>query len=80
MLLNNRFVVPVNLPIDNVTTFGSLSAALTTPGLSAGDVIEIQADPTPGNVTSGDLPESNRPRHPRRPGVSLDPYTAIYRQ
>src|SRR5262245_7590246 len=34
-LLNNRFVVPVGVPPDNVNTFGTLRAALTTPGVSA---------------------------------------------
>jgi hypothetical protein len=55
MLLNNRFVVPVGLPVDNVTTFGSLSAALTTAGLNQGDVIQIETGSNPGNLTASDL-------------------------
>jgi hypothetical protein len=55
LVLNNRFVVPVGVPVDNVTNFGSLAAALSTPGLSKGDVIQIEAGATPGNVTAADL-------------------------
>jgi hypothetical protein len=59
MLLNNRFVVPVGVPVDNVTTFGSLSAALTTGGLNQGDVIQIEAGSNPGNVKASDLTAPN---------------------
>jgi hypothetical protein len=59
MLLNNRFVVPVGQPVDNVTTFASLAAALTTAGLNPGDVIQIDAGSNPGNVKASDLTAPN---------------------
>jgi Domain of unknown function (DUF4214) len=54
-LLNNRFVVPVGVPVDNATSFGTLAAALTTAGLAAGDVVQIEPGSTPGNLTSAIL-------------------------
>src|SRR5438105_2056557 len=55
-LLNNRFVVPITVPVDNQTTFATLQTALTTPGLSAGDTIQIEPGSSPGNVVNADLP------------------------
>jgi hypothetical protein len=55
-LLNNRFVVPAAASIDNVTTFATLQAALTTPGLSAGNVVQIQAGSSPGTIGNASLP------------------------
>jgi hypothetical protein len=55
-LLNNRFVVPVGVIPDNVTTFASLQAALTTSGLSAGDAIQIEPGSAPGNIANANLP------------------------
>jgi hypothetical protein len=60
-LLNNRFVVPASLPVDNVTNFATLQDALTinTAGFNSGDTIQIAAGSTPGNVTGpalGGLP------------------------
>ncbi len=54
MLMNNRFVVPGIA--DNVTTFGTLHAALTMPGLNAGDVIQIEPNSSPGPVHNADIP------------------------
>jgi hypothetical protein len=54
MLMNNRFVVPGS--VDNITKFGSLKAALTTPGLKAGDVIQIEPGSSPGHIANADLP------------------------
>src|SRR5262249_4999107 len=48
MLMNNRFVVP-GLG-DNVTTFARLDTALNTPGLNAGDVIQIEPNSSPGFI------------------------------
>ena len=42
-LLSNRFVVPVGVPVDNVTTFATLQAALTTGTVNAGDTIQIES-------------------------------------
>jgi hypothetical protein len=53
MLLNNRFVVAG--AADNVTTFATLHDALT-PGLTAGDVIQIEPNSNPGHIVSGDIP------------------------
>jgi hypothetical protein len=55
-LLNNRFVVPVGVPADNQTTFTTLQAALTTPGLASGDTIQIKPGSAPGNLKNADLP------------------------
>jgi hypothetical protein len=54
MLMNNRLVVPGT--VDNVTKFGSLKAALTTPGLKAGDVIQIEPGSSPGHIAHADIP------------------------
>ncbi|HEV3079935.1 MAG TPA: hypothetical protein VGY66_09155 [Gemmataceae bacterium] len=56
MLLNNRFVVPVGVPVDNVNTFATLQAALTTATVNAGDVIQIEPGSSPGNIVNADLP------------------------
>src|SRR3954454_10727622 len=53
LALNNRFVVPAGA--DNVTTFTTLQAALTTPGLVAGNAIQIEPGAAPGNVTGANL-------------------------
>ncbi len=55
-LLNNRFVVPSSVPADNVTTFASLQAALTTAGLAAGDVVQIEPGSAPGNIANNAVP------------------------
>ena len=55
-LLNNRFVVPITVPVDNQMTFATLQTALITPGLSAGDTIQIEPGSSPGNVVNADLP------------------------
>ncbi len=51
-LLNNRFVLPLGVPVDNTTTFTTLQAALATAGLTAGDTIQIEPGSAPGNVTA----------------------------
>jgi hypothetical protein len=53
ILLNNRFVVPSGA--DNFTTFATLQAALTTPGLVSGDTIQINANSSPGTVVNADF-------------------------
>jgi hypothetical protein len=54
MLMNYRFVVPAIG--DNVTTFGTLHDALATPGLNAGDVIQIEPGSSPGPINNTDVP------------------------
>jgi hypothetical protein len=54
-LLNNRFVAPVGVPVDNMTTFANLQTALTTPGLATGDTIEIEPGSAPGNVVNANF-------------------------
>ena len=54
-LLNSRFVVPAAYA-DNVTNFTTLQAALTTPGLNPGDVIQIESYSSPGGLSGGDIP------------------------
>jgi hypothetical protein len=55
MLLATRFVVPTGAA-DNVTTFDTLLGALATPGLNAGDVIQIEPNSTPKLLTNALLP------------------------
>jgi hypothetical protein len=47
-----RYVVPAGVPTDNLTTFASLQAALTAPGLSPGTIIQIEPGSAPGNVAT----------------------------
>src|SRR5262245_18316206 len=58
-LLNNRFVVPIGLPVDNATNFATVQAALAMPGLAKGDTIQIQPGSAPGNVTAAAPPVAN---------------------
>jgi hypothetical protein len=53
--LNNRFVVPVGVAIDNFATFGTLKDALDTTGLSTGNIIQIEPGSIPGNVADADF-------------------------
>src|SRR5262245_34070293 len=55
LVLNNRFVVPVGSG-NGVTKFNNLHEALTTPGLAAGDVIQIEQGATPGALSDAMLP------------------------
>jgi hypothetical protein len=55
-LLNSRFVVPIGVAPDNHTAFATLRAALTTSGLAAGDVIQIEPGSAPGGLKNADLP------------------------
>jgi hypothetical protein len=55
-LLNNRFVMPLGFPPDNVTTFATLKAALTATGLFAGDTVQIEPGAAPGALANADLP------------------------
>jgi hypothetical protein len=70
-LLNNRFVLPYSVPVDNATTFRSLEAALTTAGLNPGDVIEIEPGSSPGNIVNADLPAVTNLTIQGNPEVSL---------
>jgi len=69
MLLNNRFVVPVGQD-DNLTKFTTLKAAFATPGLSAGAVIQIEANSNPGVLFNGDFPELKNLTIQGNPNVS----------
>ena len=53
---NSRFVVPFDLPADGVSTFYTLRAALSTPRLAAGDVVQVEPRSVPGNISNADLP------------------------
>ena len=56
---NNRFVVPLTVTADNVTNFHSLAAALTTSGLTSGNVVEIEPASTPGDITNANVAAIN---------------------
>ncbi len=56
---NNRFVVPLPIPADNVTTFHSLATALSTPGLAAGDSVQVEPFSTPGAISNAHLDAIN---------------------
>jgi hypothetical protein len=53
---STRTVLPVGVTPDNINTFTTLGAALTTPGLRAGDVIQIEPGSAPGAVSGSQLP------------------------
>jgi hypothetical protein len=54
-LLNNRFVVPLALAADNVTSFHTLRDALSAGGVDGGDVIQIQLGSSPGRIIDPEL-------------------------
>jgi hypothetical protein len=54
-LLATRFIVPVGIPFDGVTTFPTLEDALTTTPFHSGDTIQIEPGSNPGNVIPADL-------------------------
>jgi hypothetical protein len=56
LVMNNRFVVPV-AQADTVSKFATLHDALTTPGLAAGDVIQIEPGSVPGSIGNADVPQ-----------------------
>jgi hypothetical protein len=78
ILLNNRFVVPVSLPVDNVTNFATLQDALTTnsAGLSSGDTIQIASGSTPGDITGAAL--SGLPAGLGRVTIQGDPAAPLF--
>src|SRR5438093_13013563 len=49
-LLNNRFVVPLAVAADNVSTFHTLQSALVFTGLTAGNFVQIQLGSSPGDI------------------------------
>lgn len=53
---NNRFVIPLDVPTDNVSTFHTLSQAMSTPGIISGDFVEIKQGSIPGGITDDLLP------------------------
>lgn len=52
---NDRLVVPLSKPANNVSSFHALQAALTTPGLAPGDAIEIRRGAFPGSINDAAL-------------------------
>ena len=58
---NNRFVVPYTVTTDNATNFHTLAGALNTPGLVAGDVVQIEPFSTPGPLTDANVDAVNVP-------------------
>ena len=50
-------MVPAGILVDNQTNFATLQAALTTPGLVAGDSIQIEPGSAPGNIGNASLPQ-----------------------
>jgi hypothetical protein len=55
LVLHNHYVVPSNIVADQVTTFATLSDALIEPGLTIGDIVQIEPGSTPGNVFAIDF-------------------------
>jgi hypothetical protein len=56
---NNRFVVPLPVQADNVTTFHSLGAALSTAGLAPGNVVQVEPFSTPGAISNAAIDAIN---------------------
>src|SRR5205085_9736898 len=54
--MNNRFVVPLEIAADQVSTFHQLSDALFAAGLASGDVVEIKQGAEPGGISSFSVP------------------------
>lgn len=80
VVLNNRFVVPVELPADNLTTFHSLSQALTTTGVASGDIIQIEPNSSPGTISDSDLPAVTNLTirgHPAFPAAELPAFSTF---
>ena len=55
-LLNNRFIVPFDVPADNLTNFHTLSVALASAGLFSGDTVEIELGASPGDIVNANIP------------------------
>lgn len=73
IVLNNRFVIPVSSAADNVATFHTLSAALTTPGLAAGDFVQIEPGSAPGTIGNFDIDAMDAPNITIRGNVNTAP-------
>src|SRR5262249_50888288 len=78
MLLNNRFVVPAGIGPDNQATFATLQSALTTPGLNAGDTIQIEPNSSPGNIVNANVPPLARLTIQGDPSAGLAAIPAFY--
>ena len=52
-----RFVVPADVPADNLSTFHTLASALDVAGIVSGDAVEIKQGSFPGGIINTDLPE-----------------------
>ena len=70
MLMNNRFVVPAGLD-DGLTKFATLKAAFAAPGLSAGDVIQIEPGANLGVLGNADIPDLKNLTIQGDPGVDV---------
>jgi hypothetical protein len=76
LVMNNRFVVP-QAQNDNVTKFTTLQAALTAPGLAAGDVIQIEPGSVPGSIGGADMPAVQNFTIQGDPSVRAEDLTAF---
>jgi len=50
-----RRVVSPDVPVDNIDTFASVRAALTTPGLASGAYVYVEPDANPGPLSNTDM-------------------------
>src|SRR5262245_40112700 len=51
-----RLVVPIEVPVNNTTTFHTAALALKTAGLAAGDTIQLEPGSEPGFLLDADFP------------------------
>src|SRR3954449_1323900 len=54
-LLATRLVVPLDVPVNNTTTFRTVHDAMQISGLAAGDVIQIEPGAAPGTLFNSSI-------------------------
>ena len=72
-----RFIVPADVPVDNLSTFHTLAQALAL-GIVSGDAIEIKQGSFPGGIFNSELPKvTNFTIRRGRPGAGPDELAAV---
>jgi hypothetical protein len=67
--LTTRFIVPLEVAVDNHSTFHSVHDALIAPGIVSGDSIEIMQGSSPGDALNSLLPDVTNFSIRGEPGV-----------
>jgi hypothetical protein len=66
-----RSVVPLDVPADNTMTFHTVHTALQAAGLASGDVVQIEAGSSPGNLFNSSIPSKTNLTIQGNPSVPL---------